>query len=120
MRSEPVTHKSSIRSAGRPRLRRASLRPPAARLIATALALVGVAVGAALLVAWRGGQDKPLALSGRVWESGEAPGAGLPAKRQTVSDVATFVDQIEDSLVRATAGEAEQILSHASTSARST
>jgi len=73
MRPHPVIPKSSTRSAALRWFRPSSLRPPGARLVAAALALVSVAVAAALLLATRGEQDEPLALSGRVWESGEAP-----------------------------------------------
>jgi len=72
-----------------------------------------VFVAAALLLARGGEQDKPLALSERVWESGEAPAAARPGKRRATSDVTTFVDQIKDSLVRTTPAEAQRILSEA-------
>jgi len=90
-----------------------SHRPHGARLVITAIALVCVSVSAALILAGRREQDKPLVLSERVWEPAEAPAATRPGKRQASSDVATFVDQIKDSLVRTTPGEAEKILSDA-------
>jgi len=113
MRPHPVIPKSSTRSAALRWFRPSSLRPPGARLVAAALALVSVAVAAALLLATRGEQDEPLALSGRVWESGEAPAAARPGQRRVTSDVTTFVDQIKDNLDRTTPGEAQRILSEA-------
>jgi hypothetical protein len=93
--------------------RPASLKPPGARLVATALLLACLCVAAALLLTGRPEPDKPLALSGRVWDSREAPAAGRPGRRQAIPDVASLVDQIKDSLVRATPGEAEKMLSDA-------
>ena len=113
MRPHPITPSSPTRPAGLRRFRSGSLRPPGARVLATALALVSVFVAAALLLARGGEQDKPLALSERVWESGEAPAAARPGKRRATSDVATFVDEIKDSLVRTTPAEAERIFSEA-------
>jgi hypothetical protein len=113
MRPHPVMPKRSTRSAALQWLRTGSLRPPRPRLVATAFALVCLAVAAALLLAGRAEQHEPLALEGRVWESGEAPAAARPGKRQATFDVATFVDQIKDTLVRTTPGEAEKILSEA-------
>jgi hypothetical protein len=112
MRFHPVTSKSPTRSTALRRFRPASLRPPNARLVATALALVCLAVAAALLLVGRR-QDEPLALSARVWESREAPAAARPGSRQATSDAASCVAQIEDSLVRATPGEAAKVLSNA-------
>ena len=93
--------------------RPASFKPPGARVVATALLLVCLSVAAALLLAGRGRRDEPLALSGRVWDSAEAPAEGRAGGRQVIPDVASFVDQIKDSLVRATPGEAEKMLSDA-------
>ena len=113
MRTHPVMPKSPTRSAVLRRFRPGSLRPSHAHLAATAVGLVCLSVAAALLLAGRGEQVKPLELSGRVWESGEAPAVARPGKRQATSDVATFVDQIKDSLVRATPGDAVKVLSDA-------
>jgi hypothetical protein len=113
MRPHPAMPKSPTRSAALRRLRSGSLRPPDHRLVAAALALVCLSVAVALLLAGHRAQDKPLALSGRVWESREAPAAAHPGKRQATSDVATFVGQIKDSLVRTTPSGAEKILSDA-------
>jgi hypothetical protein len=113
MRPHPVAPESSTRSAGLRRLGPRSLRPPRARLVATALALVCLTAASALLLTRHAEQDKRLALSERVWESGEAPAAARPGKRHATSDAAAFVDQIEDSLVRATPGEAAKTLSDA-------
>lgn len=113
MKPHPVTPKIPTDSAGIRWFRTGSLRPPGARLIAMAVALVCLSVAAPLLLAGRGEPDKPLALSQRVWEPAEAPAAARPGKRQTTSDVATFVDQIQDTLVRTTPVEAEKILATA-------
>jgi hypothetical protein len=113
MQPHPVMPKSSTNSAGLRWFRTGSLRLPRARLIATAATLVCLSVAVPLLLAGRDEPDKPLALSGRVWDSGEAPAAARPGKRQATSDVAAFVDQIQDSLVRATPRDAAKILSTA-------
>jgi hypothetical protein len=108
MRPHPATPKSPTRSVPIRRFRPGPLRPPRARLVA-ALALLCLAIAAALLIARRG-DEKPLALSERVWDSAEAPAAARPGQRTTTSDVATFVNQIKDTLVRMTPAEAEKIL----------
>jgi hypothetical protein len=113
VRPHTLTPKSFTRPAALRRLQPGSLRPRRARLIATALALALVSVAAALLLAARAEDDKPLALSARMWEPAEAPAAARPGKRQAIADVATFVDQIKDTLVRATPREAENSLSTA-------
>jgi hypothetical protein len=113
MKPHPVTPNSSTPSSAPRWFRPASLKTPRARLVATALALTCLSVAAALLLAGRDEPDEPLALSGRVWGPGEAPAAARPGKRNATSDAATFVDQIKDSLVRTTPGEAEKILSDA-------
>jgi hypothetical protein len=102
---------SPTRAAVPRRFRPGRRKPPDRRLVAMTLTLVCLSVAAALLLAGHRAQHKPLALSGRVWESREAPAAARPGKRQATSDVATFVDQIKDSLVRTTRSAAEKILS---------
>jgi hypothetical protein len=113
MRPRLVLPSSSTRSATLRWFRPAALSPPGARLIAAALALSCLSAAVVLLWAGRGQPDKPLALSERVWEPGEAPAAARPGERQATSNVTAFVEQIKDSLVRTTPGEAEKLLSAA-------
>jgi hypothetical protein len=77
------------------------------------IALVCLAAAATPIAASLGGDDEPLAMSDRLWKSGEAPASARPGESRTIPEVGDFVDQIADTLVRATPAEAKQVLSDA-------
>ena len=77
------------------------------------LALVCLTVPATVHAAGCGRDDAPLALSDRLWKSGEAPDSARLGERRTILEVGDFVDQIAGALIRATPAEAEKVLSDA-------